>query len=108
MTNLRNKLMIGGFAAMLSAGILLAAGPGAAGRQINQQKRIAQGVRSGELTRPEARHLERNAARIHRSIRRDRRDGGAFTPRERAFAQKRLNRQSRAIYRQKHDRQDRN
>ncbi len=95
------------FAAVLGAGIGVAAGTGAAGRQLNQQKRIHQGVRSGELTRPEARRLERNAARIHRSTRRDRLDQGAFTPRERAKAQRRLNQQSRAIRRQKHDAQRR-
>jgi hypothetical protein len=88
----------------LGAGLALAAG-GATGRQVDQQRRIAQGVRSGELTRPEARRLERNAARIHRSVVRDRVDGGVFTPRERAQAQSRLNKQSRAIYRQKHDQQ---
>ena len=101
MNKILSTLIIGGFVA-LSAGTLFAAGP-----QLNQQKRIAQGVRSGELTRPEARHLERNAVRVHRSIKRDRLDGGEFIPRERAKAQKKLNRQSRAIYRQKHDNQDR-
>ncbi len=108
MNTLRNKWILAGFALVLSAGTMLAAEPTPAGRQINEQKRIAQGVRSGELTRAEARHLEKNAARVHRSIRRDRVDGGEFTPRERAKAQKKLRKQSRAIYRQKHDRQDRN
>jgi hypothetical protein len=107
MNKIVNTLMVSGFALALSAGTLLAAGPGAAGRQVNQQKRIGQGVRSGELTRAEARHLERNAAQVHRSIKRDRRDGGEFTPRERVKAQKKLNRQSKAIYRQKHDDQSR-
>ena len=108
MNKLLSKLMIGGAAAALSAGMLLAAGTGPAGRQVKQQKRVAQGVRSGELTRPEARGLQRNAARVHRSIKRDQLDGGVFTPRERAKAQKRLKRQSGAIYRQKHDNQNRN
>ena len=89
------------------AGVGLAAGPGVAGRQLNQQKRISQGVRSGELTKRETLRLERNAGRINRSVRRDRIDQGVFTPRERATAQKRLNRQSRAIYRQKNDGQRR-
>jgi hypothetical protein len=87
----------------LGAGLALAGG--VKGRQVQQQRRIAQGVRSGELTRAEARRVERNAARIHRSVVRDRVDGGVFTPRERAKAQRRLNKQSRAIYRQKHDAQ---
>jgi hypothetical protein len=103
MNKILSTLMIGGFALALSVGPALAQG-----RQVKQQKRIGQGVRSGELTRPEARRLERNAVRVHRSIKRDRRDGGGFTPRERVKAQKKLNRQSRAIARQKRDNQDRN
>ena len=102
MKKISTILIVGACALALSLGAA-----SAAGRQVKQQKRIAQGVRSGELTRPEARRLERNAARIHRSIKRDRRDGGEFTPRERAKAQRKLKRQSRAIYRQKHDNQGR-
>jgi len=75
-------------------------------RQRRQQARIRQGVRSGELTRAEARRLERGEARIGRREMRARRDG-TFTPRERGRIQRQLNRESRAIYRQKHDRQDR-
>ncbi len=106
MNKLLNGLMLAGLATALSVPAF-AAGPGAAGRQINQQKRIAQGARSGSLTRAETARLQSNAARIHRSVARDRRDQGVFTRRERALAQKRLNRQSRAIYRQKHDAQER-
>jgi hypothetical protein len=87
----------------VGAGLALAGGANVKARQVHQQRRIGQGVQSGELTRRETRHLERNAAAIHRSIVHDRIDGGAFTPRERAKAQHRLNHQSRAIYRQKHD-----
>lgn len=103
MNKILSALTVCGFALALSAGTA-----SAAGRQINQQKRIAQGVRGGELTRPEARRLERNAVRVHRTIKRDRLDQGIFTPRERAKAQMKLKRRSRAIYRQKHDAQDRN
>jgi hypothetical protein len=39
---------------------------------------------------------------------RARQSGGEFTPRERGRIQRQLNRSSRSIYRQKHDRQDRN
>jgi hypothetical protein len=89
----------------MTCGAGLAAGADLRTRQVRQQKRIAQGARSGELTRPETRRLERNAKRIHRSIVRDRVDGGVFTPAERAAAQRKLNRQSRAIRTQKHDAQ---
>ena len=91
----------------LGAGLALAKDP-VAQRQKRQQRRIGQGVSSGQLTKPETLRLERNSARIHRSIVKDRHDGGVFTPRERAKAQRKLNRQSRAIYRQKHDGQTQN
>ena len=71
--------------------------------QKNQQQRIHQGVRSGELTAPEAARLQRGAARTHRSIVKDRHDQGVFTAKERAQAQRKLNRQSKRIAVQKHD-----
>jgi hypothetical protein len=77
------------------------------GRQYNQRQRIRQGVRSGELTRVEAARLQRREAQIRLNEARARRSGGEFTPRERARIQRQLNRSSRAIYRQKHDAQDR-
>lgn len=94
-------------AVFLAASPALAERPSVKNRQVRQQKRIGQGVASGELTRAETRRLERNAARIRRSVVRDRVDGGAFTPAERLDAQRKLNKQSKAVYRQKHDAQDR-
>lgn len=99
-------------AALLGVGISSAQAPtvpatSAHNRLKAQHKRIRQGVRSGRLTPAETRRLERNAARINRSVRRDRVDGGVFTPHERARAQRKLNRQSRRIYREKHDNQTR-
>lgn len=76
-------------------------------RQRDQQQRIRQGVRSGELTRREARRLEGEQARIYRNEARARHSGGEFTARERLRIQRQLNHSSRDIYRQKHDRQDR-
>ncbi len=91
------------FAAALTSAPAVAKKPTAKNRQIHQQKRIKQGAKSGALTRAETRRLERNAARIHVSTAKDRRDGGAFTPAERVEAQRKLNRQSRAIHKQKTD-----
>lgn len=76
-------------------------------RQRDQQQRIRQGIRSGELTRSEARRLEMEQARIRRDEARARRSGGQFTLRERARIQRELNHSSRDIRRQKNDRQDR-
>ena len=73
-------------------------------RQENQQDRIAQGVKSGQLTAGEAARLERNQARINREIRHDRKaNGGKLTPQERAQIARQQNRQSRQIYRDKHN-----
>ena len=91
----------------VGAGMVLGATPSAKNRQKVQQKRIEQGVENESLTKAEARRLERNAAKIHRQTMRDRKDGGVFTPRERAKAQRKLNKQSKAIAKQKHDRQTR-
>jgi len=69
--------------------------------------RIAQGVRSGELTRHEARRLHRQDNRIDAFARHQRRDGGGLTFHERQRIDRLRDAQSRDIYRQKHDRQDR-
>jgi hypothetical protein len=82
-------------------------GDGINERQRDQRARIRQGVRSGELTRREARYLQAQQRRIRFDEARARRSGGVFTPRERARIQRDLNRSSRNIYRQKNDRQDR-
>ncbi len=73
-------------------------------RQENQQDRIANGVKSGQLTAGETAHLERNQARINHQIRADRQaNGGKLTPQERAQVNREQNRQSRQIYRAKHN-----
>jgi len=77
-------------------------------RQQNQRDRIRQGVQSGELTGVEAARLRRQESQIRLNEARARQSGGEFTPQERARIQRQLNRESRKIYRQKHDAQDRN
>jgi hypothetical protein len=72
-------------------------------RERRQQARIAQGVKSGELSRQETKKLERREAKLHREIRRDRIDGGGLTPKERVKIEKKQDRLSRQIYREKHD-----
>lgn len=75
-------------------------------RQANQEQRIDQGIKSGELTRREAARLERGQERVNRMEDRALADGkitrGEFRRIENA-----QNEQSRRIYRQKHDRQSR-
>ena len=74
-------------------------------RRMEQRERINQGVHNGTLTRREARHLRHREMKTNRMIRRDRRFGGSLSPMERMRIERRLNSNSRAIYRQKHDRQ---
>ena len=74
-------------------------------RQAKQQKRIDQGVQSGQLTEKEANKLEKQQESIARQEERMRESGGKFTAKERAVITQRQNRASRKIYRQKHDNQ---
>ena len=76
-------------------------------REHNQQLRIRQGIRSGELTGIEAARLQRREAQIRLNEAVARRSGGEFTLRERTRIQNQLGRASRNIYRQKHDGQER-
>lgn len=77
-------------------------------RERQQSLRIRQGIRSHEITRHEAARLAREQARIRVYERRSRIDGGGLSWRERARLDHMLDRSRRHIYRQKHDRQDRN
>lgn len=77
-------------------------------REHRQQQRILQGERSGELTRREAERLAAEQAKIRVDEAYARHSGGRLTRAERARLERELNRSSKDIYRQKHDRQDRN
>jgi hypothetical protein len=84
------------------------AGPGSINkRQARQQARIYQGVKSGSLTLRETTHLEAQEARVAALEAKDRRTGGGLSPREHQQLERDLNRESRNIYRQKHDAQNR-
>lgn len=73
-------------------------------RQENQQDRIAQGIKSGQLNAGEAARLESNQAKINQQVRSDRQaNGGKLTPQERRQVNREQNRQSRQIYRDKHN-----
>ena len=76
--------------------------PRVARRQVKQQVRVEQGVRSGELTKGEARRLERQQRKIAVDKRRAKSDG-VVTPAERAKLNREQNRASKRIYRTKHN-----
>ena len=73
-------------------------------RELNQQRRIAQGVRSGQLTAGETAHLEKNESRINNEVRNDRAaNGGKLTQQERQQVNRQQNKMSGQIYRDKHN-----
>jgi hypothetical protein len=92
-------------AALLVTSEASAAGPGRIrNRKENQQDRIAQGVKSGQLTAGETAKLERKEGALNQEERDMRRlDGGKLTPQDRRTINRQQNRLSRQIYREKHD-----
>jgi hypothetical protein len=73
-------------------------------RRENQQDRIAQGVKSGQLTAHETASLERKESGLNRQIHRDRaNDNGHLTAGEKARVNREQNTLSRNIYRDKHN-----
>lgn len=95
-----------GVALVMVAGAASAGTPRYDARQAHQQQRIGNGLQSGELTAREARRLEAGQVHLNRVERRAKADG-VVTAKERAHLQHEANQQSRRIYRQKHDAQDR-
>ena len=102
---------IASIVAVACAALLLSASDASAAdrirdRKARQQARIAQGVRSGELTARETARLERKEGALNQEVRDMRRlDGGRLTAQDRRTINHQQNRLSRKIYRQKHDAQ---
>lgn len=96
---------VGTGAAILMASALYAGptdDPGIQQREQNQQNRIEQGVKSGQLTPGEAGRLERQQARVQQDEARMKSDG-KLTKKERRKLTREQNRASRNIYRKKHN-----
>jgi hypothetical protein len=79
--------------------------PGTAGqRKANQQARIAQGVKSGQLTAHETANLETREAGVNKEERHMRAaDNGKLTAADRTALNNRQNRISNSIYKDKHN-----
>lgn len=73
-------------------------------REANQQKRIDQGVQSGQLTPKEAARLEKGQAKVEKMEEKAKADG-KVTKKERAALHHAQDKQSRHIAKQKHDKQ---
>jgi hypothetical protein len=72
-------------------------------RQDRQAARIASGIKSGEITKGEARRLRADEAAVRAEERVDRRSGGGLSRSEARDLQKDLNRTSREIHRARHN-----
>src|SRR2546423_14644665 len=103
------KFLIGGAAFLLACVALTAIAqtpstPRIDQRQANQERRIEQGEKSGQLTQKEAARLEKGQARVQKMEDKALADG-KVTAKERARIEKAQDRQSKKIYREKHDKQ---
>ncbi len=102
---------IGGNAAAIAIAVLVSIPPSAqAGgikkRAENQQDRIAQGVKSGQLTAGETARLERKESALNHEVRDMRQtNGGKLTAQDKTLVNRQQNRLSKDIYAQKHDAQ---
>lgn len=77
-------------------------------RYVDQQERIASGIATGQLSAREATRLEYKEAALTNEVRDFRTlNGGTLTRSERVLVNHQQNQLSRAIYRQKHDRNGR-
>jgi hypothetical protein len=96
------KMAMSAMAAVVAGLFSVAASAQTAGsevqRDVNQQQRIEQGLKSGSLTAGEASKLERGEARIERMESNALKDGN-LSPAEKARIQRAQNQESRAINR---------
>ena len=72
----------------------------------NQRHRIAQGVKSGELTKAETKNLVKDQKEIHQEVK-DAKADGVVTKDERKDIKKDQRQESRKIYRKKHNARER-
>lgn len=73
-------------------------------RKENQQDRVANGVKSGQLTAGETAHLEKQESAINHEERNMRaQDNGHLTQQDRKTIHQQQNQESRRIYRDKHN-----
>jgi hypothetical protein len=75
-------------------------------RTLNQHQRIRQGVKSGELTRLEAKNLREDQKDLRQDVKLAKSDG-KITRDERKIIRKEENKDSREIYRKKHNKRER-
>jgi hypothetical protein len=73
-------------------------------REANQQQRTAEGLRSGQMTSGEAARTNQNQANVAQQVHDERTaNGGALTKQEKQQANKEENKNSKQIYKEKHN-----
>ncbi len=73
-------------------------------RKERQQDRVAEGIKSGQLTAGETARIEGKEAAINKEVRADRAaNGGTLTPHEKAAVNRQQDRTSKQIYADKHN-----
>jgi hypothetical protein len=98
------KILVTLFAASILATGALAQTSEVGKRAENQQDRIGQGVKSGQLTAGETANLEKKAAAVNQEVRTDRAlNGGHLTPQEKRVVNQQQNNLSNQIYQDKHN-----
>lgn len=93
------------FAAIISIATLSASAQSGNRSLKDENRRIRQGVKSGQLTAAETARLKMQEARLKREAIRYKRNDGVISPIERADLRRDNKRLNRNICRQKHDRQ---
>jgi uncharacterized membrane protein YebE (DUF533 family) len=73
----------------------------------HERRRIAQGVKSGELTKAETKNLVQGQKEIHQDVKEAKADG-VVTKEERKDIKQDQRQESRKIYRKKHNNRERN
>lgn len=102
--NNMKRFLIDSAAVLILAGAAFAQTSEVGKRAENQQDRVAQGVKSGQLTAGETANVERKESAINKEVRTDRRqDGGKLTPQERKAVNGQQNNLSKQIYNDKHN-----
>lgn len=97
-------LAVSAMVAMAGTAYAQAGSPGIDQRQANQERRIDQGIASGQLNEPEAARLNKQQDHIDKMENKAKADG-VVTNKERQRIHNAQDRASRNIYREKHDRQ---
>lgn len=107
MNKLFLALFVLGFFAVFSTESYGQITPGADKRQQNQKVRVKRGVKSGEITKREAKSI-RYSTKSAKKYEAKAKSDGKVTWKERARLKNKENKSSRKIYRTKHNKRDRN